>query len=248
MTSSTDGVLVIMPAFNEQASVGSVVTDVRREGYPVVVVDDGSTDRTADAATGAGAEVLRLPFNLGVGGALRAGFRLAQTRGFEIVVQVDADGQHDPREISPLVMQLRAGGLDMVVGSRFADGSDAYAVGRWRRLAMSTLSRRATRATGVELSDATSGFRVIGPRLLERFAHNYPVEYLGDTVEALVIAGESGSRIAERPVHMHDRSAGVASAGPVASAWYVVRVLVAIELMRGRRPDPPPPLPNEIVL
>jgi hypothetical protein len=109
---------------------------------------------------------------------------------------------------------------------------------------MRLLARRASRAADAPLSDATSGFRAIGPNLLERFAYEYPVEYLGDTVEALVIAGEHGARASEHPVRMTLRSTGRASAGPIASAWYLLRVLLAIELMRGRRAAPPPPLPD----
>lgn len=238
-------VLVLLPAFNEQEAVGGVVAAVRALGYRACVVDDGSRDRTAKAAEAAGADVLRLPFNLGVGGALRAGFRYALREGYGIVVQVDADGQHDVRDIPELVAALRRTGAGMVVGSRFAGGESDYPVGRWRRLAMRILARRASQSVGTPLTDATSGFRAIGSRLLERFAYEYPVEYLGDTVEALVIAGEHGATAVEHPVRMIERTTGQASAGPLASAWYVMRVLLAIELMRGRRAMPPPPLPSD---
>lgn len=237
-------VLVLLPAYNEQESVGTVVRAVRDLGYPAVVVDDGSRDHTAEAARDAGATVLSLPFNLGVGGALRAGFRYALRAGYDVVVQVDADGQHDVRDVPALVAQLAETGSDMVVGTRFAHEEVEYPVGTARKAAMQVLARRAGRAADVPLSDATSGFRAIGPKLLARFAYEYPVEYLGDTVEALVIAGEHGARASEHPVRMSVRATGKASAGPLASAWYVVRVLLAIELMRGRRAAPPPPLPD----
>ncbi len=237
-------VLVLLPAFNEQESVGAVVRAVRELGYPAAVVDDGSRDLTADAAREAGAVVLSLPFNLGVGGALRAGFRYALRAGYDVVVQVDADGQHDVRDIPGLVTELARTGSDMIVGTRFTHDEVDYPVGGARRVAMKVLAKRASRAAEVPLTDATSGFRAIGPTLLARFAYEYPVEYLGDTVEALVIAGEHGASAAEYPVRMTVRATGRASAGPVASAWYVMRVLLAIELMRGRRATPPPPLPD----
>lgn len=232
-------VLVVVPAFNEQEAVGEVVVGVRALGYRVCVVDDGSWDMTAREAEAAGAEVLRLPQNLGVGGALRAGFRYARDQECAIVVQVDADGQHEVADISELVTALRESGADMVIGSRFTHADVDYPVGRWRGMAMQVLAWRAGRAVGTELSDATSGFRAIGPRLLERFAYEYPVEYLGDTVEAIVIAGEHGARVIEHPVRMRQRVGGEPSAGPLASAWYTLRVLLAIELMRGRRVAPP---------
>jgi hypothetical protein len=238
-------VLVVLPAYNEQEAVGGVVRAVRELGYPACVVDDGSRDRTSEAAREAGADVVRLPFNLGVGGALRAGFRHALLRGYDVVVQVDADGQHDVRDIPALVRELQHSGADMVVGSRFGHEEVDYPVSWSRRLAMRVLALRATRATGATLTDATSGFRAIGPTLLERFAFEYPVEYLGDTVEALIIAGEHGATATEHPVRMMIRSTGRPSAGPLASVWYVLRVMLAIELMRGRRAEPPPPLPSD---
>lgn len=234
-------VMVLVPAFNEQGSVADVVRSVLGLGFRVCVIDDGSRDHTARAARDAGAEVLQLPFNLGVGGALRAGFRYAIEQGCSIVVQVDADGQHEVEDIPALVDALAGGEADMAVGSRFLDADSTYEVGRWRKVAMRVLAWRVSRATGTRLTDATSGFRAIGPALLERFSYEYPVEYLGDTVEALVIAGERGARVVERPVRMYVRTAGAPSAGVVASAWYTLRVLLAVELMRGRRAGPPPP-------
>jgi glycosyltransferase involved in cell wall biosynthesis len=235
-------VLVLLPALDEEATVGSVVVRVREAGFDACVIDDGSSDRTAERARRAGAIVLRLPINLGVGGALRCGFRFALAHGYDAVVQVDADDQHDPAEISALLATLDRTGADMVVGSRFAGENTSFPVSRGRRLAMRVLAWRAARDLGHGLTDATSGFRAIGPTLLERFAREYPTEYLGDTVEALVIAGRSGAVVVERPVEMSVRTAGVASAGVLASSWYVLRVLLAVELMpRRRRASGEPP-------
>lgn len=237
-------VLILMPALNEERSVGAVVSATRALGYDVCVIDDGSTDGTATAATAAGANVLRLPLNLGVGGALRCGFRWALAHGYNVAVQLDADGQHDPSQVAGLLERMRESDADLVIGSRFADGSGAYDVDRARRLAMRVLSRRAARATGVRVHDSTSGFRAIRRPLLDQFALSYPVEYLGDTVEALIEAGRAGATIVEHPVGMAPRAHGTSSASAAASIWYVLRVVVATELMHKRRRRRPPRLPS----
>jgi glycosyltransferase involved in cell wall biosynthesis len=242
--SASERVLLIMPALDEGRSVGAVVEVARLSGYDVCVVDDGSSDDTAARAAQAGANVLRLPVNLGVGGALRCGFRWALERDYGIVVQVDADGQHDPRQVGILLDAMRETGADMVVGSRFVDGAGQYHVGRARRIAMKTLSARVRRVAGVQILDSSSGFRAIRRPLLDRFAADYPVEYLGDTVEALIEAGRAGARIIERPITMTQRTHGRGRAGAVASLWYVMRVLLAIELQYKRRNVPLQALAN----
>jgi glycosyltransferase involved in cell wall biosynthesis len=226
-------VLVVVPAYNEDATVGDVVRAVMAIGYPVAVVDDGSSDWTGDRAAAAGATVLRLPVNVGVGGALRCGFRYAVDHGYDIVVQCDADGQHRPAEIAVLLNGI-AGGAHLVIGSRFAGGG-VYPAGRVRRTGMRMVTRLAKRFSGVELTDATSGFRAIGKPLLEEFAADYPSEFLGDTVEAVILAAAGGYRIAEVPTPMDPRAEGVSRAGAVASGWYVVRLVAAVLLRGGRR-------------
>ena len=227
-------VLVVIPAFNEEGSVGAVVTAVRAIGYPALVVDDGSLDRTSDAAGAAGAIVLRLPVNLGVGGALRCGFRYAVTHGYRVVVQCDADGQHDPAQIATLLDAMREHDAQLVVGSRFASGSGTYETGRVRRMVMRRLARMASRRTGVTITDATSGFRAIGGNLLGAFASSYPTEYLGDTIESLARAGRAGYRVVEVPAEMRAREVGVSTASSISSAWYLVRVVAAVWLQRYR--------------
>jgi glycosyltransferase involved in cell wall biosynthesis len=231
-------VLVIVPALNEERSVGAVVESTRGLGYDVCVVDDGSTDSTGVRAREAGATVLTVPFNLGVGGALRCGFRWALGNDYDAVVQVDADGQHDPGEVATLLETMRETGADMVVGSRFAAGAGAYEVRSARRFAMGLLARRAERATGTKVLDSTSGFRAIRRPLLDQFAASYPAEYLGDTVEALIEAGRAGAKVVECPISASPRSHGSGSAGVFASIWYIARVLIAIELMHNRRLRP----------
>jgi glycosyltransferase involved in cell wall biosynthesis len=228
-------ILLIVPALNEERSVGTVVNTARGLGYDVCVVDDGSTDSTGVRAREAGATVLTVPLNLGVGGALRCGFRWALANDYDVVVQVDADGQHDPSEVAALLATMRETDAELVIGSRFAAGAGAYEVRPARRFAMNLLARRAERATGAKVVDTTSGFRAIRRPLLDQFAASYPVEYLGDTVEALIEAGRSGAKIVEHPISASPRSHGSGSAGTLASIWYIARVLIAIELMHNRR-------------
>jgi glycosyltransferase involved in cell wall biosynthesis len=241
-------VLLVIPAFNEEGSVGEVVQKARHLRYDVCVVDDGSADRTAERAADAGAQVLRLPVNLGVGGALRCGFRWALDNHFDTVVQVDGDGQHDPGQVAILLDAMCDSEADMVVGSRFAEGAGVYPVRGARRLAMRILSARVRSVTGIRILDSSSGFRAIRRPLLDRFAADYPVEYLGDTVEALIEAGCAGARIVEYPIAMTPRVYGHGSAGSIASLWYVLRLLIAIELQHKRRGSPSPSLPIDRVL
>jgi glycosyltransferase involved in cell wall biosynthesis len=226
-------VLVVLPAYNEEANVAFVVTEVRDQGYDALVVDDGSTDRTGDVAELAGAVVLRLPVNLGVGGALRCAFRFAVVNGYATVVQCDADGQHDPGEIPRLLATMADMHAELVIGSRFTGGRP-HDVGLGRRIAMGTLARTASRETGTHITDATSGFRAIGGRLLGSFASNYPSEYLSDTVEALARAGRAGHTVAEVEVTMRPRFSGMSSASTMSSLWYVARVMAALRVQNYR--------------
>lgn len=231
---SNPGPLVVVPAYNEECTVGEVVDQAVVQGYPVCVVDDGSRDRTAEVAERAGATVLRLPMNLGVGGALRCGFRHAVVSGHSVVVQVDGDGQHDPAEMPGLLARMWETDADMVIGSRFLASDHDYPTTTVRRLVMGLLARRASAVVGSPITDATSGFRAIRSPLLEFFARDYPVEYLGDTFEALLSAGRRGARVVEHPISATIRQHGSPSAGPVTSVWYVLRVLAAATLVESR--------------
>lgn len=224
-------VLVMVPALNEEDSVGSVVTRARAVlGADVLVIDDGSSDGTGLVARAAGATVLRLPYNLGVGGAIRTGLRYAHANGYNRVVQIDADGQHDPREARRLLDELDRCGLDLVVGSRFAAG---YEIGRSRRFTMGLLSRIVTRRVDTLISDTTSGFRAMGPRAIELFSRHYPLEYLSDTVEALLMAADAGLSVDEIDVLMHARQGGSPSNPSLKGAYHLGRLLVGIAL-RGK--------------
>lgn len=233
-----------MPAYNEAQVVGSVIGETLAciPDCEIVVVDDGSRDETAAVARDAGATVLQLPYNLGVGGAIRAGFLFARERDVDIVVQVDGDGQHDPQEITRLVESL--GTRDLVVGSRFL-GIGTYGVGGARRLAMRALAWGTSLMCRTPLTDVTSGFRVVGPRGINLFATDLPAEYLGDTVEALVLAHRSGLTIGEIGVAMHPRRTGQPSQGLVKSSLYAARAFVVLLLSGVRKMPPPiPPRPT----
>jgi glycosyltransferase involved in cell wall biosynthesis len=217
--------VVIVPAFDEEACINEVVTSVRARGYACVVVDDASSDRTAEIAEQAGATVIRLPINLGVGGALRAGFRYAVDNGADTVVQVDADGQHPIDQIDSLLKHLDAGDFDMVVGSRFAPGGVPSPQSKLRRSAIGVLSTTLRRRGGLSISDPTSGFRAIRDPLLSAFAHDFPPHYLGDTFEALLVAARRGYRITEIPVEMQARQGGQPSAALPSSTRAMLRAL-----------------------
>jgi len=228
-------VLVIVPAWNEEVSVGRTITEIQRTnpGVDVLVVDDGSGDRTASQAAAAGARVARLPFNLGVGGAMRTGYRYAQRHDYDIAVQIDADGQHDPSFLPALLARLDT--ADIVIGARFARDGDTYRVRGPRRWAMVLLAKVLSRIGRTRLTDTTSGFRVANRRAIAVFAAHYPAEYLGDTVESLVIAIRTGCRVTQEPVDMRVREAGQASQSPAKSTIYLLRAIVALGLALVRR-------------
>jgi len=219
--------LLILPAYNEEDALPGVLKELAAvvPDYDVLVVDDGSTDDTTGVARRARVRVARLPFNLGVGGALQTGFRYAVRHGYDRVVQFDGDGQHDAHEIGKLLDGLDEG-ADMVVGSRFAHEARTYATGRVRSGAMRFLRLSVQLLSGQRFSDTSSGFRAFSRPLVEFFADNYPVEYLGDTVEALLLACYEGHRVVEVPVHMHPRQGGTPSNRNVKLMYHYVRTLV----------------------
>lgn len=235
MTSPFAKTLVVMPAFNEEESVRAVVLEVfeKLPGISCLVVDDGSSDASAEEALAAGALVSRLPFNLGVGGAMRVGFRYAIAHGFDNVVQVDADGQHDPAGVVALLAHLDS--ADLVLGARFAGEGD-YSVRGPRRWAMMLLSLFLSRAARTKLTDTTSGFRLSGPRAVRLFAEHYPAEYLGDTIESLVIAARAKCVIVQVPVAMRVRAGGRPSHHPVKAAAYLARAVLALVFALMRPP------------
>jgi glycosyltransferase involved in cell wall biosynthesis len=233
--------LVVIPAFNEAQALPSTLADLRSIArYAVLVVDDGSADQTAAIAGQHGATVVRLPFNLGVGAAVRAGLRYAVDHCYQRVVVVDADGQHDVASIAALLGALDAG-ADVAVGSRFAPGAPDYAVGRVRKAAMASLGWIVHRLTHQRLTDVTSGFRAFDRPVIELLAREYPVEYLADTVEVLLRCHAAGFTIVEVPVAMRPRQAGRPSSRNITLIVNYLRLLIGVASWRWRQSLPPPP-------
>ena len=227
--------LVAIPAWNESGSVADVVRHVM-EMVPeatVLVVNDGSTDNTAEKAQEAGAVTVSLPFNVGVGGAMRTAFLYAQREGHDALVQVDADGQHNPEEIRALLDGLTD--ADIVVGTRFHPGS-TYHVRGPRKWAMDMLSWSLSRMAKTTITDTTSGFRSAGPRAIDLFVLAYPAEYLGDTVGSLTIAIRDGLVITERPVTMFYRRIGRPSKSAIWSTLYLFRAMLALAVQLLKQP------------
>lgn len=226
--------LLLVPAWNERDVIASTLRQVR-DSLPTVdilVVDDGSTDQTAQIATACGAEVLILPYNLGLGGALRAGFKYAQRNGYDAVVQFDADGQHRPGDVPTLLEGLAT--HDLVIGSRFTTHSNTYHVQGPRRWAMMWLANTLSKMAGTPITDPTSGMRAISKRLLPLFAEYYPADYL-ENVEAMVMTLRAGFTVTERPVTMLPRQGGTASQSPVKLTFHMIRTLLILGLSIIRR-------------
>lgn len=201
----------------------------------VLVIDDGSTDDTATQARHAGATVISLPFNLGIGGAVQTGFIYARDNGYGAAAQVDGDGQHDPAALEQLLARLEASPeLDMTYGSRFLDAPNSYRVPISRRVGISLFAFVLTRLLGVPITDPTSGFRLCNRRAIEFFAEHYPHDY--PEVEALLMLKANGLRFAEVPVSMNRRSGGRSSITRLRSAYYMLKVTLALAAGLMREP------------
>lgn len=222
-------ICVVVPAYNEARSIARVVHRVRHAlpGAHILVVNDGSTDDTARTAKHAGASVMSLAVNLGIGGAVQAGFRYALRYDFDIAIQVDGDDQHDPAELGRLIEPVVTGQVDMTVGSRWL-GRGHYEAPVARRLGMRVLSALVWLRTRVTFTDTTSGFRCIARPAIELFARQYPPDF--PEVEALVLACNHGLRIAEIPVSMTQRPHGRSSIAGLRSAYYMARVTLSLLL------------------
>lgn len=222
--------LVVVPAFNEAESISNVILDIKQNipSADILVVDDGSADSTATVAKRSNVPVVSLPFNVGVGGALRVGFLYASRNGYTQVLQIDADGQHKASEAKILLNS--ANGFEVVIGSRFAEADSNYSASILRRIAMRWLASLVSRICKTRLTDVTSGFRLTSGAAIDLFARDYPVEYLGDTVESLVLAHKAGFSIKEVPVIMGQRETGTPSQNLIKSTWYLIRATIVVIL------------------
>ena len=219
-------VLVIVPAFNEQESICQVIADISNCGYDFVVIDDCSEDETRKRVLEANGDVLTLPINGGVGAALRCGFRYAIDHGYKAVIQCDADGQHPVGYLDTLVRAMNETNADIVIGSRFESELTTMSLSTPRRAAMFLLARIASRFVGTKISDATSGFRIVKCPLLDSFAKSFPTYYLGDTFEALVVAGKANYKVVQTPTPLLNRQAGSPSSSSSDSIRQIAKVLV----------------------
>jgi glycosyltransferase involved in cell wall biosynthesis len=219
--------LAIVPALNEEATVGRVIDEIRAfdAGFDIVVVDDGSTDRTAGLAADRGAHVVRLPFNLGIGGAVQTGYRFAFERGYDVAVQVDGDGQHDPSQLPAILAPVLAGDADVCVGSRFAGGA-GYQSSFARRVGIKLFARVVSAVVRQKVTDTTSGFRAVNRKGIALFAADYPHDY--PEVEATVMSVKHKLRLREVPVAMRERAGGSSSITALRSIYYMTKVLLAI--------------------
>jgi hypothetical protein len=219
--------LVIIPAFNEEGSIRRVIQEVRivLPQSAILVVNDGSTDHTSEKAKACGALVLDLPFNLGIGGAMQTGYKYAYEKGYTIAIQVDGDGQHDPKEIPKLLQDLEEEKADMAIGSRFI-GYSEYKWSAMRRLGSLILSKTISMVVGQKLTDPTSGFRAANRRAIQLFSANYPQDY--PEPEALVLLHKWGLKMKEVPTKINQRYSGESSITKIRSIYYMVKVLLAI--------------------
>ena len=220
--------VAIVPALNEEHTVPLVIDELRAfdPGLDVVVIDDGSSDGTADAAAAKGAYVLRLPFNLGIGGAVQTGFKFAFEHDYDIAVRVDGDGQHDPAQLARILAPVLHGDADIVVGSRFAAEEGGYRSSRSRRVGIRILASVVSRIVGQRVTDTTSGFQALNRQGIALFAHDYPHDY--PEVEATVMVFRHRLRLQEVPVSMRERGGGQSSITALRSIYYMVKVLLAI--------------------
>lgn len=225
--------LIIIPAYNEEGSIAGVIQDIHRHApeADVIVVNDGSTDRTAELAAAAGAKVLTLPYNVGIGGGMQTGYLYAQRMGYDIAVQMDADGQHPAEELPKLIAKARE--ADLVIGSRYVE-TTSYRSSRMRRAGMVFFSGLVSLVTGQRFTDTTSGFRAAGRKVIELYASYYPIDY--PEVESIVYLKRKGCRITEVATEMHHRKAGKSSITPWKSVYYMVKVTLAV-LMSAIRYD-----------
>ncbi|GAE89631.1 glycosyltransferase family 2 protein [Acetivibrio straminisolvens] len=220
-------ILVIIPAYNEEATIKNVIQRIslKMPQTDILVVNDGSKDNTSLEAKRAGAKVIDLPYNLGIGGAMQTGYIYAKENNYDIAVQVDGDGQHDPSYIKDLIKPILSGSADVVVGSRYISRTN-YKSSVFRRMGMIFFSFLVSTLTNQKFKDTTSGFRAVNRDVINYFSNCYPVDY--PEVDVLLRLKKRNFRIAELPVEMHERQGGKSSITIFRSLYYMLKVSLAL--------------------
>ena len=223
--------LIIIPAYNEAANIEKVINNIVQNypQYDYVIINDGSTDKTGEVCANAGYQVLNLPINMGIGGAVQTGYRYAKKNYYDAAVQIDGDGQHDVAYLEDMLKLLETGEADVVIGSRFVQ-KEGFQSSQIRRVGIRFLSILARILTGVQIRDITSGYRVVNRRFIEIYANDYPVDY--PEPEAMIIAAVYGGIIKEYPVIMRERENGTSSITFKKSIYYMIKVTLAMFVRR----------------
>lgn len=221
-------IAVIIPAYNEERTIRRVVEEVKvaLPSAAIYVINDGSTDRTSEEAKASGAKVISSPYNLGIGGAVQIGFKLARMQNADLALQFDGDGQHDPASIQPVIQPVLSGQYDLCIGSRFLFSDSAFRSTFLRRVGIGFFSYLLRGMSGLKLTDPTSGFRAVNRKMIEIFSEHYPIDF--PEPEAIKMAQRYGAKIGEVPVHMRRRLGGKSSIRFLAVFYYMVKVTFAI--------------------
>lgn len=226
--------LIIIPAFNEESNIEKTVTAIQKnaQGFDYVIINDCSGDNTRQICEENGYNILNLPINLGIGGAVQTGYKYALEHGYDVAVQVDGDGQHDPEFLSTMAEHLMDNGLDMVIGSRFIE-KEGFQSSALRRIGIIFFSKLIKILTGTLITDPTSGLRMIGRNAMALFAVDYPRDY--PEPESVVAVIQRGMKVEEIPVVMKEREGGVSSISLKKSVYYMIKVTLAIMIERIRK-------------
>lgn len=230
---STMKKLIIIPAFNEEVNIERTVENIKKDapGFDYVIINDCSTDSTRKICEEKGYRVVNLPINLGIGGAVQTGYKYALRHDYDVVVQVDGDGQHDPKYLEMMFDELCDKELDMVIGSRFI-AKEGFQSSMIRRVGIIYFTKLIKLLTGVTITDPTSGLRMVNRKVIEMFVKDYPKDY--PEPESVVAIIKRGCGVREIPVIMKQRQGGVSSISPFKSVYYMIKVTLAIVIEKIR--------------
>lgn len=226
--------LIIIPAFNEEENIEKTVTSIEKDAkeFDYVIINDCSTDRTKQICEQKGYNIVNLPINLGIGGAVQTGYKYAYVNGYDVAVQVDGDGQHDPEFLNEMAEYIEKNKVDMVIGSRFIE-KKGFQSSAARRMGIKFFSTLIKVLIGAVITDPTSGLRMVGRNVIEIFAKDYPRDY--PEPESVVAVLRKKLIVKEIPVIMHEREGGVSSISPKKSIYYMIKVTLAMLIERIRK-------------